>query len=499
VKPILSRAQMRAFDARAIAGGVPGIVLMENAGRGAADVIAREVLGGRVARARVAVVAGTGNNGGDGFVVARHLALRGANVDVLVVGDRAKIGGDARTNHDAFVGVGGSVRAFDAALVAGDVIVDALFGTGLDRAIEGANAAAVEAMNAARSPVVALDIPSGLDADTGKTHGVVVRAARTVTFAHYKLGLLTPGGAAACGVIHLADIGVPASIASQVGIAAHEIEAEDLAAWLVARAPGAHKNDAGHVAVIAGSPGKTGAARMVARGALRAGAGLATIATWTESAAAVEAGVVEAMTARIDRADVARSIDLAIAGKRAVVVGPGLGLDADARAAVERALSFGGPIVVDSDALTLFAGKPEALAASGAILTPHPGECARLLGTTTAAVEADRFAAARTLASRARATVLLKGARTIVSSPDGRVAVNATGNAVLATAGAGDVLAGILGAFACTLAPFEAACAAAFVHGVAADAWSATSGDRGLLASEIADLVPRTILALRGA
>jgi NAD(P)H-hydrate epimerase len=237
---------------------------------------------------------------------------------------------------------------------------------------------------------------------------------------------------------------------------------------------------------------------MVARAALRAGAGLATIATWTESADAIEAGVLEAMTTRIDRASIAAAVDAALAGKRVAVVGPGLGLDADARAVVERALAFTGVVVVDADALSIFAGSPESFApARAAILTPHPGEAARLLGTTPAAVEGDRFAAARSLAARARAVVVLKGARTIVAGPDGRVVVNATGNAALATAGSGDVLGGIIAALACSLAPFEAAAAGAFLHWLAADAWSATHGDRGLLASEIADALPVTMRALR--
>ena len=510
MKPVLSRAQIRAFDAHAIgACSVPGVVLMENAGRGAADVVEREVLRGGARGARVVVVAGVGNNGGDGFVVARHLLVRGALVELVVIGACARIAGDAKTNHDAYLGVGGALREVpDGAAIASlapslataDVIVDALFGTGLDRAIDGVHAAAIGAMNAARAPVVALDVPSGLDADTGATLGVVVKASRTVTFAHYKLGLLTPGGARSCGVVHVADIGVPASLASQLGHAAELVEGADVASWLSPRAVDAHKNVAGHVAVVAGSPGKTGAARLVAHAAMRAGAGLVTIATWPESAAAVEAGVVEAMTTRLDRANVASSIDAALVGKRAVVVGPGLGLDAAARAAIEGVLAFYGPIVIDADALTLFAGSPESFApARAAILTPHSGECARLLGITPAEVEADRFAAARTLASRARAVVLLKGAHTIIASPEGRIVVNATGSAALATAGSGDVLAGILGALACTLSPFDAACAGAFIHGLAGDAWSATNGDRGLLASEIADLVPRTLTALASA
>jgi NAD(P)H-hydrate epimerase len=261
----------------------------------------------------------------------------------------------------------------------------------------------------------------------------------------------------------------------------------------------AHKSSAGHVVAFAGSPGKTGASLLVARGALRAGAGLATIATWAESMAATESRVLEVMTARLAPGDLDAGVAAAIAGKRAAVVGPGFGVGDDARRAVARVLEVAEvPVVVDADALTLYAGRVDALASARRppILTPHPGEAARLLDTTTQAVEADRFSAARTLARRARATVLLKGVHTLIASPEGRVVVNGSGTAALATAGSGDVLAGIVAALACTLDPFDAAYAAAHVHGLAAEAWTAKNGDRGLLASEIADHVPPVLATL---
>jgi NAD(P)H-hydrate epimerase len=507
VIPVLSRAQIRAFDAHAIgAAKVLGVVLMENAGRGAADAIERALLDGSARGKTVSVVAGTGNNGGDGFVVARHLALRGARVHVFLAGSEAKVRGDARANLDAWRGLGHGVveltsdlQPLHEAVVWSDAVVDALFGTGFDRPLDAAHAAIVAVMNESRAKVAAIDIPSGLDADTGRVLGAAVRASLTVTFAHRKLGLMTPNGAAHAGAIVVVDIGVPADLVKHTGVAAHVVEASDLHAWLAQRAADAHKNTAGHVGVIAGSPGKIGAALMVAHAALRAGAGLATIATWPEAASAIETRVREEMTARLDRSSLAASIDAALAGKRAAVVGPGFGLDADARLAVEHVVAtFAGPLVVDADALTHFAGRPEALAvAKRAILTPHPGEAARLLGKTAAQVEDDRFAAARELGSRARAVVVLKGAHTIVADPDGRLVVNATGNAALATAGSGDVLGGVAGALACALDPFEAACAGVYVHGAAADAWRDANGgaDRGLLASEIADLVPAALAA----
>jgi NAD(P)H-hydrate epimerase len=495
---------MRAFDAHAITTcAIPGVVLMENAGRGATDVLVRELLEGDAANARVIVVCGTGNNGGDGFVIARHLMLRAADPTVVLCGDPARIAGDARSNFDAWMGLGGDTvevpTGADLAplaeiLAEADVVVDALFGTGLDRPIEGSLAEMVRALNAVDVPRFAVDLPSGLDADTGGVLGVAVDATVTVTFAHHKLGLLTPGGARLAGRVHVVDIGAPGELVAHVGGSAQLLETADLRQWIAARSPGAHKNDAGHVAVVAGSPGKIGATRLAARGAMRAGAGLVTIAAWPEVAAALEGGVLETMTARIDRQRTAESLDDVLARKDAVVVGPGFGLGDDARMAVEYVLaSWHGPVVVDADALTMFGGRPSVfMAAKKAILTPHPGEAARLLGIRADEVEADRFKAARELVAATGAVVVLKGAHSVVAAPDARMAVAPVACAALATAGSGDVLGGIIAAMACNLAPFEAACAGVMLHALAGQAWSEAHGgaDRGLLASEIADMVP---------
>jgi NAD(P)H-hydrate epimerase len=498
---------MRAFDKRAIEQcTVPSLVLMENAGRGATDVLVRELLEGDAADARVIAVCGTGNNGGDGLVVARHLLVRGADPTVYLCGDPSKVSPDARANLDAWLGLGGEVVELSSgspleplkeALVDADVVLDALFGTGLDRPIEGFLADVVGAMNATTAPRFAIDLPSGLDADTGGTLGVAVDARATVTFAHHKLGLLTPGGAQLAGRVHVVDIGVPAGIIAQVGGSAQLLEASDLAHWIRRRSPGTHKNAAGHVAVIAGSPGKIGAPQLVARGALRAGAGLATIATWPAAATAIEGHVLEVMTARIDPEKAGESLDAILAHKQAVVVGPGFGLEDDARTAVEYVLaSWRGPIVVDADALSMFAGRPSVfMAAKNAILTPHPGEAARLLGKSAADVEADRFRAARELVAATGAVVVLKGAHTVVAAPDTRLAVTPVACPVLATAGSGDVLGGVVGAMACGLPTFEAACAGVLLHAMAGEAWSRAHGgaDRGMVASEVADTLPQLL------
>ncbi len=375
--------------------------------------------------------------------------------------------------------------------------MDALFGTGLDRPLTGLFADAVRAVNGSGVPCLAVDVPSGLDADTGAELGVAIQARATATFAHQKLGLLTPNGARRAGRVHVVDIGVPGALVAHVGSTGQLLQAEDLSLWTVPRSPGEHKNGAGHVAVVGGSPGKIGAPQLAARGAMRAGAGLATIATWPEAARAIESHTLEVMTARLEPDRIAASLDALLTGKHAVVLGPGFGLGEDARAAVEHVLaSYGGPIVVDADALTMFAGRPTVLmAAKKAILTPHPGEAARLLGRSAAQIEADRFHAARELAAATGAVVVLKGAHTIVASPDGPLAISPVACSALATAGSGDVLGGIVAAQACSLSPFEAACAGVLLHALAGQSWAEAHGgaDRGMLAPEIADTIPQLL------
>ena len=502
--PVLSRAQMRAFDKHAIEKcKVPSLVLMENAGRGAADVIERESLGGRVEARRVVIVCGTGNNGGDGYVVARHLLARGARVETWLVGDATKITDDCRANRDAFVGLGGTaftvapagLDPLRLALASADLVVDALFGTGLDRPIADLFAGVVGFINDARAKKVALDVPSGMNADTGTTLGTAVRADLTITFAHLKLGHVTGQGRHLSGVVRVVDIGVPPTL--RADHAASKVEPRDVRALLVPRPVDAHKYRAGHVAILAGSPGKVGAAMLAASGALHGGAGAATIVTWPEAATALESRVVEMMTARIpsegDVSDLKSAIDDVLANKRAVVIGPGFGTGERAKEAATHVIeTYKGPIVADADALSTFGGALEGFAAAAGhtILTPHAGELARLLGSTSEEIESDRFGAAREAAKRANGVVVLKGPFSVIASPDGRLVVNPTGNPALATARSGDVLAGLTGALACALPPFEAAWCAAYLHGAAGDAWKARYGDRGLLAGAIAEELP---------
>ena len=512
MKPILSREQIRELDRLAIEESrVPSLVLMENAGRGAAEVIQAELLSrSELARSRdIVIVCGSGNNGGDGFVVARRLRNAGFSLLVFLAASALKLKGDARANHDAWVGLGGGVSElsgstalieFERALVSASLVVDALFGTGLDREITGETRSLIEIINAAPCPKVALDIPSGLDANTGAVLGACVRADLTVSFAHPKLGLLTTTGAEHAGKLRVVDIGVPDELHGRVGHSAELIETADVSSTIEPRSLAAHKGSAGRVVVVAGSPGKTGAALLVARGALRAGAGLVTIATSPEAADALDRRVLEEMTARLDLGRLEQSLERALDGAGAVAVGPGIGLDSDARRIVNQVvLAWDGTKIVDADALTHFAGRGGELrkARGRLLLTPHPGEMARLLSTTIAEVERDRFSAVRRAVDLTGAVVLLKGPRTLIGAPDVLTRVNASGTPALATGGAGDVLSGICAALACSSPLLTAATNGAHLHGLAAERWAARTGaDRGLLAHEIADELPGVFATL---
>ncbi len=505
--PVLSREQVRAVDGVAIDEfHIPGIALMENAGRGAAEVIAEEV---EIEDALVVVVCGPGNNGGDGFVVARRLSMFGADVLAILIGEASKLKGDARSNHEAWVGIGGDFAEIGAeddlsvlgeALSAADVVVDALFGTGLDRVIEGRMRDVITALNRAGGVCFALDVPSGIDANTGAVLGVAVEAHQTITFAERKLGLFTPSGARHAGELSVVDIGAPAATGERAGLSAYLLETEDVAQVIRPRSVAAHKGTNGRVLAISGSPGTIGASLLLARGALRSGAGLVWIAALPDAIDAVEARVLEEMTARIDPAAIAPSLDAMLEGKDAVVIGPGLGHSKTAREIVDHVvLSWDGTKVVDADAITHLAGRASELekAPGTLVLTPHPGEMGRLLDVPTAQVEADRFAAVQRASEEARAVVVLKGAHTLIASPGVPPVINSSGNAALATAGSGDVLSGILGAFSCLLPARTAAFSAVHVHGLAGDRWRARTGsDRGLLAREIADEVPGVLAAL---
>lgn len=527
MRPVLTAEQMRAVDAQLIQAGVPGIVLMENAGRGAAHLIglrdrprregahegapqAARGIGGSCVRCaderalggmRVAVVAGVGNNGGDGSVVGRHLLARGANVELFLVDDEAKVRGDARSALAAFVAVGGKVTlargdALSSELRQFGIVVDAVLGTGASRAPEGNVLSAIDAINDCGRPVVALDVPSGLDATTGAAAGVCVRAEHTVTFGFLKTGLLTTTGFSASGRVTLSHLGVPARLPDGIEPCAFLIEEADVRAALTPRDPASHKVQAGRVAIIGGSVGMTGAPNLSGQAALRAGAGVATVflppdVSW--GGAGEHAALMTKSSSAPFTGDALELLSLA----DALVVGPGLGRSDEARTRVRSALSLGKPTVLDADGLRAIAGDLASLTTHPAlVLTPHSGEAAALLGVTAEEIECDRFGAARRLARESLAIVLLKGPRTLIAEPNGRVLVSAFGTPALATAGSGDVLAGIIaGLWASDRTPHDAsglraAWLGAALHGLTAERWSEAGGDAGLLATDLIERLP---------
>jgi NAD(P)H-hydrate epimerase len=516
VIPLATAAEMRRADRSATERyGVPSLLLMENAGRGAADALER--VQGPVRGRRIAVVCGKGNNGGDGFVVARHLLGRGARVTAWLVGRTAEVQGDARVNLEALRRAGETVTeaaeadgpAFGrlrAELGAADLVVDALLGTGVRGAATGSIASAIEAVNAAAGagrPVCALDLPSGLPSDGEAPEGPVVRARVTVTFGLPKLGLVLPAGAAHAGRVEIADLGIPREWLGE-GIPTALLEAADARAALPPRSTDAHKGSYGHLLVVAGSVGRTGAAVLACLGALRVGTGLVTCAIPASQQPVVAAQLPEPMTeplpetaARTLSAKAIERVVELLSRMDAVALGPGVGLDPETQAAVQVLVRDGErPMVVDADALTALAGRPGLCREAPAprLLTPHPGEAARLLGCSVTEVQKDRLASARRLAAESGAVVALKGAGTVVASPDGRAMLNPTGNPGMATGGTGDVLTGVAGGLlAQGVAPVAALSAAVYLHGLAGDLAAEARGEAGLVAGDVADAIPAAI------
>jgi hydroxyethylthiazole kinase-like uncharacterized protein yjeF len=494
VSLLVTAAEMRALDRETIETiGVPGVVLMETAGRGVVDVIAKHY----AQHTRAVIFCGPGNNGGDGFVIARHLANRGVDVIVALVGERDKIKGDAKTHFDACAK--SNVRIFEvdkAPLHRNDLVVDAIFGTGLQRPV-GAGPArdAIARMRAHRGPVVAVDVPSGLDADKGII-GPCVRADHTVTFAFAKLGLVGAEEQAVVGTLHVADIGISERLARERGVKAELLD-DKLLEPLRNRNLAGHKGTHGHVLVVAGSRGKTGAALLCGTAVLRAGAGLCTVAMPADAAAVVEGRVPELMIEAVG------DVQSLMVGKKAAAVGPGIARDDAARDRLRALATSELPLVVDADALNAIAADKALLPRRGSptVLTPHPGEAARLLGATPGAVQEDRVGAARAIADKYSAVCVLKGARTVIASPDGRLAINPTGNPGMGTAGTGDVLTGVVAAALARLHaptdngvdPFAAACAAVYLHGAAGDYAAAQRSQTGLLASDLLDALPHLL------
>ncbi len=512
---ILNTQQMREADRQTIDDiGLPSIVLMENAGRQA--VAAMEAAFEDLATSKVAVLCGRGNNGGDGFVVARTLAQRGIEATVFLLGSVADVRGDARVNLEILGRVGLTVVEITSGqewelhfseISECDLIVDAIVGTGFHGPLTGLLETVVADVNGLGVPVVAIDLPTGVSADSHELEGEAIEATMTVTLAAPKIPLILPPADAYGGDLVIADIGIPAAVIDELeGPWLELLTRERMRELVPARAGDSHKGDFGRVLIIAGSVGRTGAAHLAAVGALRSGAGLVTIATPRSCVAALAAmmpeymleGLEETAAGAIDFGAVDRVLDLKA---DIIALGPGLGQDpstsAFVQAIVERA---GAPLVLDADALNAFTGDPERLTGRDGvdvIITPHPGEMARLLNLTIEQVQADRLEHAREFAAARRVHVVLKGHRTIIAGPEGRAFVNLTGNAGMATGGTGDLLTGMIAAWFAQILDPEGACKlAVYLHGTAGDLAEADEGEVALLPSDIAARLGDAVLEL---
>jgi hydroxyethylthiazole kinase-like uncharacterized protein yjeF len=473
---IYSASQVRDLDRRVIGEfGIAGYELMSRAGEATLGALCALWPAART----IAVLCGPGNNGGDGYVIARLARARGIGAVVVAVGDPQALAGDARRAYQECIAEGGCCEPWSPSVLEADVIVDALFGTGLARAVSGEAAAMIEAVNASRRPVVAVDIPSGLNADTGVVQGIAVRAEVTVSFIGRKIGFYVGEGLDCVGRVLLDDLGVPTTAFDGTIPVARLVDAESVQQALPRRARTSHKGNHGHVLVIGGGPGMPGAARLAGEAALRAGAGLVTLAVHPDNTG------IAATRPELMCAGTATVADLRpfLARATVIAVGPGLGNGQWPEALIESAIGSGLPMIVDADALNWLAAQPRAC--QHWVLTPHPGEAARLLGTKPAAVQADRLGSARELQARYGGVIVLKGAGTIVYAPGGPAVVCDRGNPGMAVGGMGDVLTGVIAGIAAQCGDLGlAAQAGVFAHAQAGDLAS-RSGERGMLASDV--------------
>lgn len=504
---LVTAEEMREIDRLTIETfGVPGFALMERAARGAFDVVQEQL--GPVRGQQMVVVAGRGNNGGDGLVLSAFARESGADVHVCLIPQPEQLRGDARRAWERAMQAGVPItdrvtaKQVESYVAKADIVVDALFGTGLNAPLSGEYQAIVNNINASGRPVVALDIPSGLDANRGIPLGVAVKATLTATFGFPKLGQAIYPGVDYVGTLRVVDIGLRPEAVRQVMPRSYLAERQDFFGLLSPRRPDCHKGHFGHVVVIGGSKGRTGAALLASEACVRSGAGLTTLAGPASLNAILAGYRPEVMTRALPDRDGALVFDPnalrdIVAGKTVMVAGPGMGTDADAFEIVKFLLTeVGLPAVYDADALTCIARQPELLlrARITPVLTPHPGEMARLVGGRTSDVQNDRPGVARSFAREFRSVVVLKGARTLIAAPDGSLWVNPTGNPGMASGGMGDVLAGVVGALLGQgLDPVDAARLGVYVHGAAGDALARAFAPFGYLASEVGREVARVL------
>lgn len=504
---LLTAAEMARVDAHAIEKlGIPGIVLMEQAGRAVADRCRAWL----PAPNRVVVLCGPGNNGGDGFVVARRLLETGATIQVFALGDKAKIKGDARTNLEIWQRLGQTIEPFgDGALTAisaADLVVDAMLGTGARGSLRGDFRTATQAINRSDAVVVAVDLPTGLDADSGTIDPDTVRADETVTFGARKIGLLFHPGKSCTGTLTVADIGFPTAAFDAVTNTTFVLDADFIAGLLPQREPTAFKNRCGQVLIVAGSAGMSGAAALTSKAALRAGAGLVVLGTPASVARHPGDDVDEIMRAPLPESDghigkdAWQALHDRLAWATVVAAGPGLGTSAYTQELVHRLVAdYHGILVLDADAVNVLAGQGKLLEQrkQPALLTPHPGEFQRLSGYEKEEIASAPVEVARRFASTHGVHLLLKGAPSVAALPDGRVFVNGAGNPGMATAGMGDVLTGVLAGLAGQVEALkDALLAGMFVHSLAGDLAREAFGEIAMTAGDVLALLPDAFLQL---
>ncbi|MDZ7314614.1 MAG: NAD(P)H-hydrate dehydratase [candidate division KSB1 bacterium] len=508
MKVVVTAAQMAELDRLTIEQfALSGILLMENAGRGVVDLILD-----RFRFRTVHIYCGPGNNGGDGFVIARYLKNRGFEPAVLLLSVKDKLTPDARFHFERLVQFGITPcivqSAEDLPKEKPDLIVDALLGTGVRGSLRGLIAQAVAHLQAQGAPIVAVDIPTGVNADSGAVEGIAVKADLTATMALMKRGLLFSPGREHCGRIEIVDICMPQALIAAHDPRIYRLEKEDVGKLLPRRAPNAHKTQCGQVLVIAGSRGFTGAASLTAETALRAGAGLVYLATPSDLNVIYETKLTEVIT--LPTGDVGRftaaSLPLLLeqaATKDAVAVGPGMGRDPETQALIKSLLlQIDRPLVLDADGLNACVGHTQLFAAHrrGLVLTPHAGELARLTGLSADQITAEPVETAARFAKEWKCTLVLKGGPTVIAAPDGSVYINSTGNAGMATAGTGDVLTGLIASLlAQGLTPKDAAAAGVFIHGLAGDLAAEKLGQAGMIAGDLLRNVPQALMEIENA
>ncbi|MBP1695247.1 MAG: NAD(P)H-hydrate dehydratase [Deltaproteobacteria bacterium] len=507
---VANAEEMQELDRKAIETyRIPGMILMENAGRGAAEVISNTFPD--IHKKKIAIIAGKGNNGGDGFVIARYLLNQGVSVRVYLLTDPKGLRGDAETNFNIFQRMKGEVISVPSSkdyvkvkkdLEKFDILVDGIFGTGLDAEVRGYYREVIDHLNTLQRPIVAIDIPSGLDADTGKPLGTAIRASLTVTFGLPKVGHLIPPGIDYVGEVKVIDIGIPKRLVEDEKIPTHLLEEKEIKRWLsIPRNPDTHKGDYGHLLVIAGSVGKTGAAALACQAALRMGAGLVTLAIPKSLNGIMEMKLTEVMTEPLPETPkqtlslrAFSAIVRLCENKKAVIIGPGLGTFKETQSLILKLIkALDVPIILDADGLTALATQPKTLPITGRslILTPHPGEMARLTRSQIKEVLEDRIGLSRNFSQSHHVHLVLKGHPTLISTPKGEVFINPTGNPGMASGGTGDVLTGMIGGLVCQ--GFEILPSlqiAVYLHGLAGDEGAQEKGEKSLIATDIIEKIP---------